>query len=87
MKNSLHVISFLLAAAIPGTCFAEFVGLHLPTALDPEHMISAFVIVVTLLTAFADYSHSAKPLALDTPCPTGRVAQFPTNRVPERLAA
>jgi len=89
MKTSLTAVSLLLAAGIPGTIIAEFIGLRLPTALDPGCVFSAFVVAATLFTAFGDYSHPASLLPIQTH-PTLRVA--PLARItpesnPIRLAA
>jgi hypothetical protein len=87
MKNLLNATSLLLAVSIPGSILAELLGARLPVPFDTEHAVGAFVIVITLLTAFTDYSGPTKPLSTRSPSSPAHLTQFPHHRAPERLAA
>lgn len=56
MKTSLKIIALFYAVALPGTFAAEFAGLSMPASLDPLHVFSSFVTVLSVLVLFADYA-------------------------------
>ena len=75
MNTTLKILSFLLGAGLPSATLAEFAGLQLPTVVGVGHLFSAFVIVLTLLTAFSDYSREGKSGSLQ-PTPLPSLARF-----------
>lgn len=60
MKHLIATLSFLSAASLPGTLFAEFAGCSLPPACNSGSVFLAFVIATTLLIAFRDYARSGR---------------------------
>lgn len=56
MKTSLKLLALFAAIALPGAFAAEFAGVSLPSSIDPLHAFSAFVVVLSVLTLFADYA-------------------------------
>jgi hypothetical protein len=65
MNTFLKTLALLLAAALPMTVAATALDWSLPTPVDPAHLFASFVVVVTLLTVFADY-RPQKTLAIAT---------------------
>ena len=55
-------ILLIAAAAFPCSLFAALAGLPWPAALDAGHTFGAFVTMLILLIAFADYARRPAPL-------------------------
>ena len=66
MKNSLKILSLVLAASVPSTIAAEFAGLLVPAPIDTLHVFAAYVVTLVLLIVVSDYS---KPATLLAHCP------------------
>ncbi|MCX6951994.1 MAG: hypothetical protein NTV51_07490 [Verrucomicrobia bacterium] len=62
MKTSFTAFSLILAAGFPGSLLAEFAGVSLPAALEPGTTFGVAVAVLTLLTAFSDYTRHPSAL-------------------------
>ena len=62
MKNSFPSLLLIAAAAFPCSLLAAIAGLPWPAALDAGHTFGAFVAVLILLIAFADYARRPAPL-------------------------
>lgn len=63
MKTTLKLLALFIAIALPSAFAAEFIGVSLPSSLDPLHTFSAFVVVLSVLTLFADYAATDRRLA------------------------
>lgn len=89
MKNSLKLLSLLLAASVPSTIAAEFAGLMVPAPIDTLHVFAAYVIVVAVLTLVSDYT---KPVRLSvlhasTAATPALNPLLPANKATHALAA
>jgi len=64
MKTSLILksLALLLAAGYPLVAFAEFLGAHVPAAVNAETSLAAFAAVVIGLTLGTDYSRRSGSL-------------------------
>jgi hypothetical protein len=82
MKNSLQLLTALVAVSFPCVALAEVAGVHLTASLSFETMIGLYTAALIGLTLVSDYSRRAP--SLKTP-----VEAFRTLRATEahRLAA
>lgn len=89
MKNSLKILSLLLAASVPSTVAAELSGLVVPAPIDTLHVFAAYVAVVAFLTLVSDYARPTKSLVVLTPAAAGteRNSFAPANKSAHALAA
>lgn len=85
MKTSLASLSLVLAAGFPGSLLAEIVGLPLPAALDAGHTLGVFVAVLTVLTAFSDYTR--RPVRALTSTPPAALTPTASGATEERRLA
>ena len=89
MKNSFPSFALIAATGFAGSTLAAVAGLPWPTAFDAGHSFGAFVAVLTLLIAFADYAPRST-LHRTTILPPSRrnsAAQRATATEERRLAA
>ena len=63
MKTFLKFLALFSAAGVPATFATEVAGLSLPPAFSPLHVFALFVGSLVLLTAFSEYSRSARARA------------------------
>ncbi len=61
MKNSLTVLSLLLAAATPIAFIIELAGPSLPTMVNSAHLFGAFMLMLLSKILLADYARIAEP--------------------------
>jgi len=89
MHVALKTLALLSAASLPMAFFADFAGLQLPFGLGVSRLFNAFVFVLTLLTAGAEYSDGRNRPSLRS-APRRGLAQFEAPRrdgTESRLAA
>lgn len=64
IKTALKLLALISTTALPAVAAAESLGLPIPEALEPTHLIAGFVAVFISLIAFSDYSRKPGSLAL-----------------------
>jgi len=85
MKNSLHALAIIFAAAIPAAIAAGFAGVTLPAVLGPGYLVLGFSFVLTLQLLIHDYAPVA-PALVARVAPVTAMTPRP-EKSPMRLAA